>query len=108
MNSPTARAPCATWAASLITDEQSAPRIAALVAESFPAEELAVSFVDAGHRQWRVPIHFRAAPDENAVRALVAAAAGAAAGRALRFERVAAKNWVRGSLGRLQTGAARR
>ena len=48
------------------------------------------------------------APDENAVRALVAAAAGAAAGRALRFERVAAKNWVGESLAELKPVAAGR
>ena len=43
-------------------------------------------------------MHFLAAPDEKIVRALTAAAAGNAAAKALRFERVAAKDWVRESL----------
>ena len=93
----------ATPVARLETDEQSARRIAALLAESFAAEEVAVSLVDAGHGRWRVAIHFRAAPDEKAVRALVTAAAGPAArAQALRFERVAAKDWVSESLAGLK------
>jgi ribosomal protein L11 methyltransferase len=43
-------------------------------------------------------MYFRAAPDEKIIRALTAAAAGKAAAKALRFERVAAKDWVRESL----------
>ena len=52
--------------------------------------------------RWRVAIHFRATADEKVVRALVAAAAGAAAAKALRFERVAAKDWVSESLAGLK------
>jgi ribosomal protein L11 methyltransferase len=63
-----------------------------------PADDLAVSRVDIGAGRWRVAMHFRAAPDEKTIRALTAAAAGNAAAKALRFERVAAKDWVRESL----------
>jgi len=54
--------------------------------------------VDIGAGRWRVAMHFRAAPDEKIIRALTAAAAGDAAAEALRFERVAATDWVRESL----------
>jgi len=53
-------------------------------------------------------MHFRAAPDEKIIRALTAAAAGNAAAKALRFERVAAKDWVRESLAGLAPVAAGR
>jgi ribosomal protein L11 methyltransferase len=82
----------------LETDERSAHRIADLVAESLPADEIAVALVDIGANRWRVSIRFRTAPDEKAIRALTAAAAGDAAAEALRFERVAATDWVRESL----------
>ena len=80
------------------TDEQSARRIADLAAESLPADEIAVALVDIGAGRWRVEIHFRAAPDEKIIRVLTAATAGDAAAEALRFERVAATDWVRESL----------
>jgi ribosomal protein L11 methyltransferase len=87
-----------TTIALLETDEQSAHWIADLVAESLPADEIATALVDNGAGRWRVAMHFRAAPDEKIIRALTAAAAGNAAAKALRFERVAATDWVRESL----------
>ena len=65
---------------------------------TLPADEIAVALVDIGAGRWRVAMHFRVAPDEKIIRALTAAAAGNAAAKALRFERVAAKDWVRESL----------
>src|SRR4029077_2444117 len=82
----------------LETGEQSARRIADLAAESLPADDTAVGLVDIGAGRWRVAMYCRAAPDEKTIRALVAAAAGEAAGKALRFERIAATDWVRESL----------
>jgi ribosomal protein L11 methyltransferase len=82
----------------LETDEQTARRVVDLVAESLPADDIAVSRVDIGAGRWRVAMHFRAAPDEKIIRALTTAAAGNAAAKALRFERVAAKDWIRESL----------
>src|SRR5580704_17118927 len=87
-----------TATALLETDEQSAHRVADLVAESLPADEIAVALVDIGAGRWRVAMYFRAAPDETMVRRLTAAAAGTAVAKALRFERVGAKDWVRESL----------
>src|ERR1700684_1643612 len=92
----------------LEADEQSAHRIADLAAESLPADEIAVSLVDIGAGRWRVAMHFRVPPDEKSIRDLTAAAAGGAAGKALRFERVAATDWVRESLAGLAPVAAGR
>jgi ribosomal protein L11 methyltransferase len=97
-----------TTLATLLTDEQSAWRIAELFAEGFFAGNVAVSFVDIGGDAWRLSLHFRGVPDENAVRSLVAQAAGTPTGRALRFERIAAKDWVRESLQGLKPIAAGR
>jgi ribosomal protein L11 methyltransferase len=98
----------ATPAARLETDERSAHRIAAVVAETCAADDVAVALHDAGAGRWGVAIHFRATPDEYAVRALIAAAAGPAAAKALRFERVAAKDWVSESFAGLKPVAAGR
>jgi ribosomal protein L11 methyltransferase len=92
----------------LETDAQSARRIADLAAESLPADDIAVALVDIGAGRWQVAMHFRAAPDEKIIRALTAAAAGNTAAKALRFERVAAKDWVRESLAGLAPVAAGR
>jgi ribosomal protein L11 methyltransferase len=87
-----------TAVALLETDEQSAHRVADLAAETLPADDIAVALVDIGAGRWRVAMHFRATPDEKIIRARAAAAAGDAAADALRFERVAATDWVRESL----------
>jgi ribosomal protein L11 methyltransferase len=97
-----------TTLATLVIDEQSAWRIANVVAEGFLADEVAVSLVDTGGDSWRLSLHFRGAPDEDVVRALTTQAGGADAGRALRFERMAAKDWVRESLRGLKPIAAGR
>ncbi len=91
-----------TTIATLTADEQSARRIADCLAEAFFADEAAVSLVDAGQGRWCVTCYFRANVNEAAVRALAIAVAGVAAGKALRFERIAAKDWVAESLLRLK------
>jgi ribosomal protein L11 methyltransferase len=101
-----------TSLATLITDEQSARRVADLVAESILADEVAVSLTEvvaeAGPGRWRVAIYCRAEPEEGPLRALTAAAAGPAAGEALTFERLKAKDWVGESLAGLKPVAAGR
>jgi ribosomal protein L11 methyltransferase len=103
---PEARA--ATWKATVITGEQAARRMTDLFAEGFAADDVAVCLVDAGQGQWRVTLYFRFARDEGAVRDFAAIAGGAAAAKALRFERVAAKDWVGESLAGLKPVAAGR
>jgi ribosomal protein L11 methyltransferase len=108
MNSETAKVAADTALATLITDEQSARRVANLFAESFAADEIAVSLVDNGQGNWRMTVHFRAPPDESAMRDLAAVAAGPQAGQALRFETIAAKDWVGESLAGLKPVSAGR
>ena len=98
----------ATSVAILETAEQPARCVAGLFAETFPDDDLAVSLVDIGKGRWRVAIYFGAAPDHRAVRALVAIAAGPAAAKALRFERVVTKDWVAESLAGLKPVSAGR
>ncbi len=100
--------PQATPVALLITGEDAARRIAALAAETFDGDEVAVALVDAGGGRWRVAIYFRSRPDRKTLRALVAAAAGSAAAKALRFEVVEAADWVRDSLSGLKPVTAGR
>ena len=103
-----------TRSAVLETDEQTARRVGDLFAESFAPDEVAVSLVDAGQGteagqgKWRVTIFFRDDPDEAALRELTAVAAGSEAAQALRFETVAAKDWVRESLAGLKPVTAGR
>jgi ribosomal protein L11 methyltransferase len=98
----------ATTVALLETAEQPARRIADLATETFAADEIAVGLVDIGGGRWRVAIYCRVPPDEKMLRALIAAAAGSTAAKALRFERVAATDWVRDSLAGLPPVAAGR
>ena len=86
-----------TRVALLTTNEQSARRLANRFGDHFFADA-AISLVDTGRGSWRLTFYFRHAIDETDVRDLVTAAAGAKAGKALRFERVSARDWVAESL----------
>jgi len=108
MDSETAKAASDTSLATLVTDEQSARRIADLFAQSFTADDVAVSLGDIGQGKWRVAIHFRTPPDEASVRERVVVAAGPDTGKTLRFAHIAAKDWVRESLAGLRPVAAGR
>ena len=96
--SPMPAQPQPTTAARLATDAATARRIVDLVAESFDAYEVVAGASEDGAGRWIVAIHFRAAPDETVVRALVALAAGAGAADALTFETTGPKHWVKASL----------
>lgn len=91
-----------TAVARLETGEQIARKVVSTFAECCDDEKIATSLVDNGDGRWTVTIHFPALMDERAVRAAAEAAAGAAAAKALIFERVAAKDWVRESLAGLK------
>jgi ribosomal protein L11 methyltransferase len=97
MNYEARRSAADTTVALLTTDEQSAHRLANRFSDDIFADA-AVSLVDAGRGSWRLIFYFRRAIDETDVRDLVTAAAGAKAGKALRFERVSARDWVAESL----------
>src|SRR5512144_2169827 len=84
-----------TVLARLACDEPTARHIAALTAECFTD---AVAGAFEGDGQWTVEIHFREPPDQEALRALIASAAGKAAARALALETVAERDWLAASL----------
>jgi ribosomal protein L11 methyltransferase len=94
--------------ARLTTDRAAAQAIGDAIAESFDAAEVAAASVEEADGRWSLAVHFRERPNETAVRALVALAAGAAAANALIFEPLAAQDWVRTSLDGLTPVAAGR
>jgi len=97
-----------TVTATFITDEQSARRIAASFSDAFAADAVATSLADLGQGQWRVTFYFDGVIGEATARALAIAAVGAQKGRALRFNRIAGKDWVAASLRELKPIAAGR
>ncbi len=86
--------------------EIEARRVADLVVETCdPADTAAAAFEDTlapltwvGGGPWVVEIYFGRPPDELAIRALIAVAAGDALAAAARFEHVAETDWVAASL----------
>ena len=87
-----------TTVARLACDQPTARRIAAYLGESLDADDTACASFEDDHGQWHVALHFRQPPDQPMVRALVAVAGGEAVAAALRFEHVAARDWVAESL----------
>src|SRR5262249_31133948 len=90
--------PSPTAVARLSTDAATAKAIDAALDECFDANEVATSAFAEPDGSWSIALHFRARPDEAALRALVAAVAGAEAARALKLETLAPTDWVRKSL----------
>ncbi|MFL9823302.1 50S ribosomal protein L11 methyltransferase [Rhodoplanes sp. SY1] len=85
--------------ARLVTTEAQARRIADLLGESFDPEETAVAAYEMpDERSWGVEVYFEHAPDEAAVRDLVALAADPATAAGLVFETLSQKDWVAASL----------
>ncbi len=98
----------------LACDEATARRIADIIVETFePAETAAAAFEEAHERKdwkpggWIVEAYFGHAPDEAAIRALVACTAGEEAAQALRFDAIETRDWVAASLAGLQAGPRR-
>ena len=89
-----------TTVARLACDEPTARRLAAVLGESLDGAVCAAFEGDAG--RWQVAVHFSAPPDEQAVRGLVALAAGDEAAAGLTFEPVASADWVAESLAGLR------
>ncbi len=86
-------------------DEHTARRVADLIVETFePADAAAAAFEEAFDTQswasgpWVVEAYFGFVPDEPAMRALVASAAGAALADAVEFARIEQRDWIAASL----------
>jgi ribosomal protein L11 methyltransferase len=94
----------ATHTLRLVSDEKRARAVADLIVESFePAEAASTAFETeerwpGGGRAWLVEAYFGFAPDEDALRDLVAAAAGPDAARQVEFGLTEKRDWVANSL----------
>ena len=93
----------------LTADEKTARAVADVIVETFdPAETASVVFEAAPSTArwetdlWTAEVYFGPTPDEEALRALIAAVAGPDAAAAVRFDQVQEKDWVAASLAGLQ------
>jgi ribosomal protein L11 methyltransferase len=83
----------------LVTTEAIARRVADIVMETFdPTETAAAAFENETTLQWEVEVYFAEAPDEDYMRELVRFTAGDEAAKAVFFETLAEKDWVKASL----------
>src|SRR5580704_13351757 len=88
----------ASFGARVSTNEATARQILDALAETLDSTEVVIAASEGRDGLWTVSLHFRAAPNETAVRALVGLAAGAQIANALVFETVGATDWVQASL----------
>ena len=92
----------------LVSDERRARAVADLIVESFePAEAASTVFETAdllpgGGKAWLAEVYFGSAPDEEAVRALIALAADERTARAATFGLTEKQDWVANSLAGLK------
>ena len=94
-----------TTVARLACDERTARLVADALLDAF---ETATAAFEGTGGHWNVEAHFAEPPDESAVRRCVAEAADAAAGAALAFDTVEARDWIAESLAGLKPVAAGR
>jgi ribosomal protein L11 methyltransferase len=91
--------PTATTVARLVcVNKDAARRIADFLDDSLDAAHAVCAAFEADDGSWQVALHFHHPPQERPIRDLVAQAAGDAAGEAVVFEQVEAKDWVTESL----------
>jgi ribosomal protein L11 methyltransferase len=95
---PARSASAASVSARISISEAQVEPIFIALGESFDSHSTAVVASDHGDGRWTISLHFRDAPNQTAVRALVALAAGSEIANALQFEETAAKDWVEASL----------
>lgn len=87
-----------TTVARLACDEPTARRLAAHLGEIFDGDDTVCSAFEGDGGHWQLAIHFREPPDEAALRAQLANAAGEKVAAALTLAPVAAADWVKQSL----------
>jgi ribosomal protein L11 methyltransferase len=87
-----------TTLARFACDAAAARRLTDRLGESLDADGTVCTAFESAPGEWQLAIHFRDPPDEAAVRALVALAAGESAADALTFETLADADWVTLSL----------
>src|SRR5579872_2343754 len=84
-----------------LSDEATAKRVSDLLTESLFEGEAAVAAFEGESGSWDITLHFAQAPDEAAIRDLVASAAGEDAAKGIRFDSVEPKDWVKATLEQL-------
>jgi len=94
----TSTAPKTHRASFALPDEPTARRVSDLLTEYLFEGEAAVAAFEGERGQWDITVHFAQAPDERAIRNLVALAAGEEAGKAVRFDSVEPRDWVKATL----------
>ena len=81
-----------------IGDEATARRVSDLLTESLCEDEAAVAAFEGPTGRWDITVHFAQAPDEQAIRGLIALAAGEQAAQSVEFDTIAPKDWVKATL----------
>ena len=84
-----------------IGDEATARRVADLLTEALAEGEAAVGAFEGPGGRWDVTFYFADAPNETAIRELVALAAGGEMARTVRFDTVEPRDWVKATLDEL-------
>ncbi len=89
----------ATAVCRLVTDERTARAVADILTEALdPEETAAAAFEEPNEIDWAMEVYFAHAPDETAIRELVAEVVGSEAAKALNFSKLDQKDWVSASL----------
>ena len=91
-------APSTHRASFAIGDEHAAKIVVDMLTEVFFAGEAAIAAFERPDGRWDVTVHFADAPDKALVRQLVTNAAGEEIAKAIAFDTVEAKDWVKASL----------
>ena len=81
-----------------IGDEQAARRVVDLLTEVFFEGRAAIAAFERPDGRWDITVHFADPPDQALVRELVTSVAGADIAKAIDFDTVEAKDWVKASL----------
>lgn len=102
MNAPDTSGSSMTASASravcLVGTEQAASRLVDNLSEILDGEEVAVAAFEQPGGRWDVTLYFAQEPARDAIRGLIAQAAGDEVAGTLSFESIAAKDWVKSSL----------
>ena len=81
-----------------IGSELTARRVVDRLTESFFEGQAAIAAFERSDGRWDVTLHFAEAPDQTSIRELVGIAAGGDVARAITFDTVEAKDWVKATL----------
>jgi ribosomal protein L11 methyltransferase len=82
----------------VIGDERTARRVSDLLTEALDAGEAAIAAFEGPNGRWDITMHFGEAPDEAAIRELIALAGGDEVARSVKFDVVEAQDWVTATL----------